>query len=1032
VKVYFAARLDIPHYQVSAEELPSFIGSINKFITNSNRQKTLEIIHLHNASDHFGSHLNLFNTLSNEMTAISEDMHLQELAERVLLTSREDNSRGNLYIDTGFCSDRSTKRGVQHGGVAVPNELKFSRERIFQEAMLGMTKLADLACQPEVKGKVFVDEERERLFAGDFLFGNRIEALRVALTNESHLLACHADDKNDLTENFQGVITYSKWFLLSDGQWWRLTIIGYSRKSIAGFFRRRDLYAPLVERIADYYEQLPKERKVIDSSLLNFEEDSKRILPHVEKSVFYSIFVHCLSLLQKKLCLSVWHVVALITNTIISETPDYFERVTNHILSLPGKALDRYRALGPADLALDFFNLVFTLKETDKTKKLKVEGQRHQPHYNTRPPESTVIASINNFFRLYKAMDHITDYLAGDSYFFCRAVAYLEASFTQTGVYGVGGLTGQHLIHISCLCGIFPAPLMDHAEIGENTNSYSYLFHWEGLTVHGEDTRQLLACTGTRLNLTASVSENLICKFGQSQVVQPPEPKKVSRRVTPKQVPRKSETKKKKKVNSRRWTQKKKSPYRDSLYRHQNLYYLSSNRQLVLVTAHGSCSIVPFIAQCCSPLSKSHAVPMGDVPLSYWERKVVPGRGKSMKNGTRKAWKEASLALDNSASRKPLRIRIPMTNEMRSSLVATHDRVNCSQEVTSFKTKGHGMERKRTSLKQGGQPKKKPRIHIDVRPELRFLSKENTKPSLHDGQTAGSKVQDLEVREIGYMSSFNLPPEIFDSVITVDINAPTFNQANQGFAISNTEKDTSSTNSSDQWTTNNLDDEEFDLFAAVGDEGDGDGDPLLENQISLVVDLCLDQYTTSNYVCLADPDNWGVLFMQQLGMKALGLPSFQKKFLKHQVHTHRIGTRKATMHASGIRVIQESSSTTPFLWDPPSNICAEIITTYYPESIVASDGKRYHVTKAKADQYCLMMAILAGDAKFLMSELVDRYLRVHEMQRVLFDPNPSKGGGMKKKSPCAVVTRATDGLCVFSFLDDRGICIGPTIASSIS
>ena len=95
----------------------------------------------------------------------------------------------------------------------------------------------------------------------------------------------------------------------------------------------------------------------------------------------------------------------------------------------------------------------------------------------------------------------------------------MEHGYLATGVYGAGGLTGKHLIHIGVLCGLFPSGMLSHAEIGEATNSYKYLQRWEGLSDHLEDTRQLLACLGTKLDLPHFICENVVCKFGQDQTV---------------------------------------------------------------------------------------------------------------------------------------------------------------------------------------------------------------------------------------------------------------------------------------------------------------------------------------------------------------------------------------------------------------------------------------------------------------------------------------------------------------------------------
>jgi hypothetical protein len=174
--------------------------------------------------------------------------------------------------------------------------------------MKAMTKLSDIACQEETRGEIFVDKERNALFAGKNNPGNRIEALRVALSNAGHLVACHADDKDDVLENFRGVVNCSKWLFL-EGQWWRLSIIGCSRKSIGGCIRRRDLHMPLVKQITLCYRQMPEEPKLISKDLLHFSsvppgQQAKRLKPHASKCVHHSIFVWCLSKLTAKLHLS--------------------------------------------------------------------------------------------------------------------------------------------------------------------------------------------------------------------------------------------------------------------------------------------------------------------------------------------------------------------------------------------------------------------------------------------------------------------------------------------------------------------------------------------------------------------------------------------------------------------------------------------------------------------------------------------------------------------------------------------------------
>ena len=955
------------------------------------------MIHLRNDSDHLGPHMNVFNTLCQEMSEIAAGMPLVQLAEKVLLTKSKDSARGNLFIDTGICSDRSTKRSGKHGGVAEPNILIGTSDPQFLEAMLGLTRMLDHACPPELKGKVFVDAEREKLFAGQIHPLNRLEAFRAALTNENHLVDCHGDSQNDERANFSGVITYSKWFLLSDCQWWRLTLIGYSRKSVGGFLRRKQLYEPLVERIADFYERMPPARKSILPSLLAFEDDARRIVPHTNKSVFYSIYVHCLRQLQESLSLSVWHVTALITNTVVSETPEYFRAVSIGMMTSVGTELHYLRSLGPIDLALAFYDRVFTLKEKDFKKQKKVPGQRHQPHYNKRQPEATVILSIVNFFRLYKAMDHIEGNLPKDSYFFSLSVALLQDSHLATGVYGAGGLTAQHLLHIGCMSGIFPAALMEHAEIGVNTKCYSYLAKVEKLSNHREDTRQLLACTCSRLNISAFIAENLICKFVQSQAGQPI------------------------------------CIYRDSLYREQLLYSLASDGTLNVVSRTGSSCSVPTLAKSCSPLESNHAIPLVEVPISYWDSKVGRGRFNPMKNGTRNAWR-ASQGLPETGPKKKRKSidLLPLTTVVPRKRTK---RIVGSIDPRPLRTVG---------------PKKRTRIQITVPSKWRTTSRSTSSPPVPvpSGEqsdpietcgTKGSKVLGLEEQPVSCIHRRDIRgSKVLDLEERVPVKFAMSPNGQAGFVCPSS------------YDGLNLDEVDFRLFDPYVENVEDPLmlHPILELEYGMSVELVQERTSEASISWSEDHnkrrkvrgflrrprisatvlDEWGALPLRKMGLIALGVSEGHGNLVRHHSLFHQVGKKRTTMHAGCILVKQEVPTADSTLWYPSSKICPFLLAAYFPLSVVGPDGKRYHDSKANASKYCFIQAILAGGAEFVRDELMGRYLRREEIQRVLFDPSIAKCKNELPKQPIAIVMKENDGTGFFSFVDSNGECVGPKLA----
>ena len=665
---------------MSAADLPGHLASISSFAGEEGSTHSLQVKHLESSRDYGSPDLNVFNSLTSEMSVIVEGLPLLELAKAVG-GSAADKGRGNIYLDVGYSSDINSKRTHQHGGVATPQGLKQTPQKppglkqtmdtMFQTAMLGMTEMADLACQPELRGKVFRDEERNRFFSGSRLPCNRIETLRVALTNTKYIIGCHADDKNDVVPYFQGVVNFSKWLPI-DGEWWRLSLIGYSRKSISGFMKRRARYMPLVERVVEYYHNMPPERKLITSELLDFsalppDVTAKRMKPHANKCVFYSAYVTSLASVASHLQLSKWHVLALLANTIVSETPDFFVHVALAITESRGEELSHYRSLGPIDLSILYYGMIFDEKERRSKKKIGVPGQRHQPHYNKRQHPSVVEVSVKNLFRLYNAFELTDQRLESDPHYYGKAVSFMQDTHKKTGVFGAGALTAQHLIHIGVLCGLFPSGLMDHAEVGESTNSYTYLRRWEGMSVHMEDTRQLLACLSFRLELPQLVVENILCKFGQDQKMQPPTPKWLVERPF---IPDGNEPQKPKV-----W-KKKTSSYVDSVYRHQgSLHYLDEARRHVKVTKDGIFFEEP-LAKRCIPLHPDfqQEIMVDPVTYAYWERRVSGRPVIHMTSGTRDHLKKMTdghlTPCDVSPVKKPtnkFRIRISLGDKRKLS-----------------------------------------------------------------------------------------------------------------------------------------------------------------------------------------------------------------------------------------------------------------------------------------------------------------------------------------------------------------------------
>jgi len=543
-------------------------------------------------ANYTGPNCRVVNVLSPEMKACFHKVDFEALGLHVKERSKCDPNRGNMYIDAGFASNLSSRRVKgQDCGVAKPAELKPhpSGKDIFAEATLALGRFALLVCPNSMKAKLYQgDERRNREFAGRHVKGNILEVMRVALTNEKFLVGCHADKFNDVLEWNEGVVNYSTWIEI-DCEWWRLSLIGYSRKSISDYYRRLDLYGPLVDRISGFMDTLPAERVEISPSLLHFPDsacDVKRMKPHVNKCVFYSSFVECFHLLQVRLDLTKWHLFGMMVNVTSSETPDYMWQVKNDILSSL-ELQEEAKTLGPIDFGLFLYHKIFDKKEAVSAGKLPVAGQRHQPHNNTRQASHKIAASIRNLIKLHHGLNLLDSRLYSDIHYYCRAIALLEQGWDKNGVYGAGALTAQHIFGVGVLLGIYPAEMLQHALLAEGSNAYKYLAKTFGLDDHIKDTYQLLANGACYLGISWFEMENVLCK----------------------------------------WTQFAGGTDKtavDSIYFGQSIYYMDKEHRLVMVTSDGVSYVLPCSSRCRESLSLDATLgaPSPALDYSFWEQRL--------------------------------------------------------------------------------------------------------------------------------------------------------------------------------------------------------------------------------------------------------------------------------------------------------------------------------------------------------------------------------------------------------------------------
>jgi hypothetical protein len=163
----------------------------------------------------------------------------------------------------------------------------------------------------------------------------------------------------------------------------------------------------------------------------------------------------------------------------------------------------------------------------------------------------------------------------------------------------------------------------------------------------------------------------------------------------------------------------------------------------------------------------------------------------------------------------------------------------------------------------------------------------------------------------------------------------------------------------------------------------------------------------------------------ELAMSALSFPEWRRQFLILMPHYSTDPVRETLVSASFTKKTKHNNQTVT--WSPTSDLSADLLSTFFEGSKLAADGIRYHCSKAKAILFSLMVATFHGEESSVAKALSDIKSVGKDNQVLLFPHNQLCVKKEDMRTPVAVLNRPSQGPRYFSFLDDKGILIGPRI-----
>ena len=431
----------------------------------------------------------------------------------LLAQGKFDETRGNIYIDTGFASAKSQTRDPTFGHVSLPSTLKHTDEPAFVNSMVHISEVTDLLCKEYGRLECFRLEGIDKEWAHQIHPKNILQSSRSSLSRPWSAFSPHMDTQNDPRPSMSPVPVIHKIIDTKVGLV-RHAKIGYSRKACYEAGIRRDLLAPVVQEVSEWYRSLPTTRTLVNNDLF-YPSRSGQISKHEEwlslpvhccKTVGLSTYIDAIARLQKDFLFSRLQCVALAYSVVASEIPYYFWKLSINWIDANNSEKAAISTMHPVDLGLYFHQRLMSSIKNGQQKK---PPRRHQPHNGCPPGDDAVKQSIVNLIKLCNAMTSLSTDHQHKEYYHSKGLAIIVQSTDKGGCHGAGPLTGQSLLHVLCILGLVPMELSYWGEVAVTPN---FLIE-RGIT--GTKADQFLGSLSANLDLSLADAEHISCKYGR-------------------------------------------------------------------------------------------------------------------------------------------------------------------------------------------------------------------------------------------------------------------------------------------------------------------------------------------------------------------------------------------------------------------------------------------------------------------------------------------------------------------------------------
>lgn len=254
--LYFCRGLNYsPHYQMATNDIFSkYNKKSTGFITQTFCSNSyIKVSHRYDVSN------------------ISDEF-LDSLIKKIFNAKKSNQNNGprqNYFIDFGFTTSMCTSRSNDSNGISKPLLKPGSNDPLIVKCFSILSSIAKCeSCSWISNSPIYSDDRFPDRF-NDFSFkicrGNIVEAIRIALVDSNNICHIHEDKHNDPYHSMSTVISIGKIVTMNNGNIWRLSIIGYSRKSISDYYIRKRKYVPIIREFVLYHNKVLSDLKTSET-----------------------------------------------------------------------------------------------------------------------------------------------------------------------------------------------------------------------------------------------------------------------------------------------------------------------------------------------------------------------------------------------------------------------------------------------------------------------------------------------------------------------------------------------------------------------------------------------------------------------------------------------------------------------------------------------------------------------------------------------------------------------------------------------